>query len=148
MNLKGSVPIDLDRRRQLRFDENAMAELTDATGKTLGDLLKTAESGDWFAMRALIWAGLLHEDRALLRQPKEGMRTVGQWMSQAAAGETVMARLKYFSERLEQAFRSSFGEEMLENPTAGRTDLRPTNGTHSEPSSSPPAALASPAASS
>ena len=62
---KSKHVINLDRERSLKFDYNALALAEKETGKNLlTDLasLKTLRVTD---LRALLWAGLLHEDSAL-----------------------------------------------------------------------------------
>ena len=62
-----AVTIDLGgRSRRLRFDMNALADLEGVLGRSVAEVL----SGDgnalgFAAMRALMWAGLKHEDRGL-----------------------------------------------------------------------------------
>lgn len=54
------------RARRIRFDMNALSDLEGALGKSVADIL----GGDgralgFSAIRALVWAGLRHEDRGL-----------------------------------------------------------------------------------
>lgn len=54
--------IRLDREREVRFNTRAIIEAETVTGKDLQTLIST----DGLApMRALLWAGLRHEDRQL-----------------------------------------------------------------------------------
>lgn len=59
-----AVPIELDRPRRLRFDVNALADLEIALG---GQSLSEVFSGEMriATIRALLWAGLRHEDRGI-----------------------------------------------------------------------------------
>lgn len=59
-----AVKIMLDKPRTLKFDLNALAAFEDTTGKSFlrGLSLSGLTTKD---LRALIWAGLLHEDPAL-----------------------------------------------------------------------------------
>jgi hypothetical protein len=58
-----SVPITLDKPRNLRFDLNAMVAFERATGKSIRDLdiIKATDEES----RALIWSCLIHEDKDL-----------------------------------------------------------------------------------
>lgn len=61
------VEIRLDKPRFLRFDINAIADLEEATGKSLMELMDENNIGI-SAMRALLWAGLKHQDKLLTLQ--------------------------------------------------------------------------------
>jgi len=64
-----SVRIELDRPRNLRFDINAFADAEALIGASVLDVLST-ETGllRFSVQRALIWAGLKHEDPSLTPQ--------------------------------------------------------------------------------
>ena len=58
------IDIVLDKPRKLKFDLNAFAELEE----TFGDVetaMAELEKGKIKALRAILWAGLVHEDAAL-----------------------------------------------------------------------------------
>ncbi|MCI6925560.1 hypothetical protein [Butyricicoccus porcorum] len=57
------VPVMLSdcKQRHLLFDLNALAELEDVYGGH-ADALKEVQTGSFRAIRATLWAGLLHED--------------------------------------------------------------------------------------
>src|SRR3990170_154524 len=57
------VGIDLDKRRQVRFDLNALADLEERSGRGLGALLLSSQA--YAKARWLLWAGLRAEDSAL-----------------------------------------------------------------------------------
>jgi len=66
------------RDRRLRFDANALAAVEEVLGKPLHELFPAGEEGaaakqlGFREMRALLWAGLLHEEERLnLRQAGE-----------------------------------------------------------------------------
>lgn len=61
------VPIILDKPRHLLYDLNALAAFEEATGKSFlgGMSLEALTTKD---LRALIWAGLLHEEPELTLQ--------------------------------------------------------------------------------
>lgn len=66
---KGNVrdktfPITLDKERHLRLDLNAFCLLEDIYGDTF-TILEGTEKGSLKALRAVVWAGLVHEDEAL-----------------------------------------------------------------------------------
>lgn len=58
------VPIMLDKERNLRFDMNAFSSLEDEY-ETVEVALKEMEKGKMKAVRAVLWAGLVHEDENL-----------------------------------------------------------------------------------
>lgn len=60
---RGYVDIVLDKPRKLRFTTNAIAELEDVLGQPITKL--DEESLGVKTLRALLWAGLLHENRDL-----------------------------------------------------------------------------------
>lgn len=58
-----SVLVTLDKERHLRFDINSLADLEQVQGRTLGDIMVGGIGLD--VTRALLWAGLKHEDSRL-----------------------------------------------------------------------------------
>lgn len=58
------VTLHLDKKRHLRFDLNAFAELEEVYD-SVDDALKAMEKGRLKAVRAVLWAGLVHEDEDL-----------------------------------------------------------------------------------
>ena len=63
-----------EQTRYLRFDLNAFAELEEEYGD-IETAMTNLEKGSIKALRAILWAGLLHEDSSLT--PKQ----VGSWIS-------------------------------------------------------------------
>lgn len=59
-----NIQVELDKTRTLRFDLNAFAELEDNFG-TIDEALAAMEKGSIKALRAVLWAGLVHEDEEL-----------------------------------------------------------------------------------
>lgn len=57
---RGYVTVTLDKPRKLKFSTNALAELEDALGQPVTKL--NAETVGIKTLRAMLWAGLLHED--------------------------------------------------------------------------------------
>lgn len=66
-----SVPITLDKERNLLLDFNAIADAGEVSGKAVMEFI-TGESVSFPGMRALVWAGLKHED------PKLTLKAVGE----------------------------------------------------------------------
>lgn len=61
-----SIPITLDRARHMRYDFNALCLLEETLGIAVADLPKILRGKVRFtALRALLYAGLAHEDDAL-----------------------------------------------------------------------------------
>lgn len=58
------IPIELDKARTIVFDLNAYAELEDKYG-SIEKAMEALETGSIKAVRAVLWAGLLHEDEKL-----------------------------------------------------------------------------------
>jgi hypothetical protein len=59
-----SVSINLDKERNLLFDLNAFAELEDVYGE-IDEALNAIGRGSIKAVRAVLFAGLVHEDESL-----------------------------------------------------------------------------------
>lgn len=59
-----SIKVQMDKERVLKFDLNAFAELEDVVG-SIPELFRKLETGSLKAIRAFLWAGLLHEDKSL-----------------------------------------------------------------------------------
>jgi hypothetical protein len=76
-----AVPIELDRPRRLRFDVNALAELEMALGGQSFSEVLSGEMG-LATIRALLWAGLRHEDRGIT------LERAGLLMQKAIEGGT------------------------------------------------------------
>lgn len=65
MTTNQTVPITLDRERQLRLGINELCDAEQASsGQAINDFLVGARIS-LLAIRALLWAGLKHEDRRL-----------------------------------------------------------------------------------
>ena len=60
-----AAKVTLDKDRNFVFDLNTMARYEDVTGKSS---FKIAEELSASSIRALLWAGLVHEDEALTLQ--------------------------------------------------------------------------------
>lgn len=58
------VKLMLDRERTIKFDLNAFIELEDMFG-SVNKALEEIRKGSMKAARAVLWAGLIHEDESL-----------------------------------------------------------------------------------
>jgi len=66
--MRHSVPFGLfDRERRLRFDVNALCDIEDALGESVGTAFTDGKAGIK-TLRTLLWAGLKWEDRTLTPQ--------------------------------------------------------------------------------
>lgn len=61
------VPITLDKERTLKYDLNAFAELEERFG-TIQKAFDELQQQKLKAVRAIVWAGLIHEDPKLTEQ--------------------------------------------------------------------------------
>jgi len=61
------IPIQLDKERHLKFDLNAFAALEDVYGD-INAAFEAMQRGSVKAIRAMLWAGLIHEDETLTIQ--------------------------------------------------------------------------------
>lgn len=61
--VEAAAPGAVIKKRTLRFDINALADFEQETGMGFGQLMSTRAV--FATARALLWAGLKHEDRAL-----------------------------------------------------------------------------------
>jgi hypothetical protein len=93
---RGHVAIELDRVRRLKYDFNAVCELEDALGKPVTQLKQ--ENVGFREMRAMLWAGLLHEEPDLTIQE-----------AGALAGEA--ESIEYVTEKVVEAFALGLGGE-------------------------------------
>jgi hypothetical protein len=73
------IPITLDKERTLKYDFNAFAEIEERFGtiqKAFGELTDK-KSPKLKAVRAILWAGLIHEDPKLTEQQVGAMLSLG-----------------------------------------------------------------------
>lgn len=118
---KPVVLINLDRPRRLRYTTNALANMEEALKKPIGQLVNDFSSGlfGFRDIRAIVWAGLLHESPDLTQSE------VGDMIDQAESFPEVVRQVG-------EALRAAFGEKTGEakngaGPAAG-------SGTGTEPS--------------
>ena len=84
MNIRPAVPIELDKKRHLLLDLNAMVAFEEETGKNLFDDKVSKAFSTSFSpkdLRALLWACLLHDDENLT------IRQVGSWIHTGNMGD-------------------------------------------------------------
>lgn len=105
------VPIKLSdgKQRQLLFDLNSLAELEDVYGGH-ADALREVQTGSFKAIRATLWAGLLHED------PDLTIKDVGAMIS--------ISGMETLSNAIVEAFGIAVPTEPMreQHPDAGSTD--------------------------
>jgi hypothetical protein len=93
------------KRRTLRYDLNALAEIEEKTGRPISQVSEL--NVDMRTVRAIVWAGFIHAE------PDLTLQEVGSWIG--PGGMSFIDALKYFHE----AFGEAFGDA---NPTQA-TDL-------------------------
>lgn len=86
------VYIELDKKREIRFDLNAMAELEEIYGDLPSAMEALHKKMSVKAMRALLYAGLKHEDETLTLQQ------VGSMVK--------MSDLSRITEKITEAFKA------------------------------------------
>lgn len=97
-----SVPIELDRTRHLKFDLNALCSFEETTGKPIPSIDFNALSVTH--VRALLWAGLIHED------PELSLTQVGAMIS--------LDGLDVISRTIVEALSTSMPEQAQDSPLA------------------------------
>src|SRR5262245_42092058 len=103
-------------------------------GKNAAEAL-TAGALGFETVRALIYAGLVHEDHSLRRmQREEGLYQTGQLLSEAP-GETVTEQMSYLSRIIQEAMTAAFGgQEKNVLGGASPRESNPPNGALKVPS--------------
>ena len=90
------IPIQLDKERHLKFDLNAFAELEDIYGD-INTAFEAMQKGSIKAIRAMLWAGLVHEDKSLT------IEQVGEMVHLGNMNEVMGAITKAISEAMPEA---------------------------------------------
>ena len=115
-----SIPIDLDKRRHLRFDWNALASLQKECGISLFDLQKMVSTTEgairfpFYEFRGLIWAGLLHESKGIT------LEEVGDLMDECFVEKLEEIGQSLFEAIMESAFFKA-AQKKAQGPTPGPT---------------------------
>jgi hypothetical protein len=92
--MRGCVEIELDRKRQLRYTWNALAEFQDIAGKSPDEMLKDMRIA---TLRALLFCGLHDEDEALTQ------KQVGAMVDSGNMGYVVMKIREALTVKLPEA---------------------------------------------
>ncbi|MFV9511805.1 hypothetical protein [Tepidibacillus sp. LV47] len=87
------IPIILDKERHLKFDLNAFAELEELYGD-FQTAMDAMQKGSIKAIRAMLWAGLIHEDKSLT------VEDVGSMIDMSNINEVVGIISKAISEAM------------------------------------------------
>lgn len=93
---KQSVPIELGgKTRHLRYDFNALVALEDVLGIPISDIGNImAGSVKLSDLRAIVWAGLLHEDKSLTPE--------------AVGDKLELSQIVYIGDKVREAFEAAF----------------------------------------
>lgn len=98
---RGYVDIELDKKRRLKFNMNALSELEDAMGKPVTQLNNVGMK----ELRALLWAGLIHENPNLTLQD---------------AGNLIeLENIEYIGEKVTEAMTLAFPKGEGKNQVSG-----------------------------
>jgi hypothetical protein len=111
------VLIQLDKPRTLILDFNALCRVEEVTGVSM--LIGEPAFSSMRMMRALVWAGLLHEDPSLT------VEHVGKLLGEADASDVL--------EKIVTAYAVSMPDAEV-NEEGESEDLDPTNSPHGETS--------------
>jgi len=118
-----TVPITLDRPRNLRYDWAAIKVIEQQTGVVVGELTKLFKPYSITNMIIVLRAGLLHEDPDITeddvgrlvygKKAVEVMEKVGEALAQGFGGEEVN-----FPTAMTETNQSGIGEKSTALPTA------------------------------
>jgi hypothetical protein len=109
--MRGEVTLHLDKVRTLKYDLNASAEFEDATGQSITEAFQSFDDGTGKpklsikTIRALLWAGLLHEDENLT------LRKAGELFDSYVQGDGLVEKLTFVFPTISEAFLEGFGDE-------------------------------------
>jgi hypothetical protein len=96
------IPIMLDKQRHLKFDLNAFAEIEELYG-SVDRAMDALEKGSIKALRAMLWAGLIHEELDDNGNPTITPRQVGSLIN--------VADLPMLTEKIGEAMNLDLGED-------------------------------------
>ncbi|SFS75858.1 hypothetical protein [Marininema halotolerans] len=106
---RGIVDIQLDKKRRLKFNMNALTELEDALGMPITGL--SSQKVGMKELRAMLWAGLLHEDADLT------LKEAGDLME--------MEKLHEISEKVTEAMTIAFPQQGKKKKVSGPNGVGP-----------------------
>lgn len=95
------VSVHLDKKRNLKFDLNAFAELEELYGSVDG-AMEALEKGSIKALRAVLWAGLIHEELDEGGVPKITPQQVGSMVD--------ISSLETLTDKINEAMQADLGE--------------------------------------
>ena len=78
----------MGKLRRIKFDYNALADLEDTAGKSIGTLFTDESNIGFSTIRLLVWAGLRHDERGLTLQ-RTGLM-IDQYMSDGGELSTLL----------------------------------------------------------
>ena len=110
------VRIQLDKPRKIKFDLNAVAEFEEETGSSFVSI--ASDGADGLGMkhvRALLWAGLLHEDQKIT------VKEAGD-LVQHAKGDRFIDKMKLVTDAVVKAFLASYGDIPEDTMSQARED--------------------------
>jgi hypothetical protein len=108
---RGEYGINLDKSRVLKYDLNAFVLFEETVGRPLDQAFDegTPKLAD---LRALIWCGLVHEDRSLSLEEAGGLIEYG-------FGDAYSDKLKWILEECANAFKMCWPDDKSKKkPTA------------------------------
>lgn len=102
-NKGGTATLSLGgEMRRLKFDLNSFAELEELFGG-VEDAMKALDKGSIKALRAIVWAGLLHDNMDERGNATLSLKEVGAWID--------IKDLPHFSEKLGKALAEALPQE-------------------------------------
>lgn len=123
---RGEVSVRLDRVRKLRFDFNALAEFEELMGVSLLAAMQDFQQDDrgnvsfsFKTLRAMLWAGLLHEEPTLT------VRQAGK-LFELADGDDLPEKMAQVLPLITEAFVDRLGGEEAKKKL--RAEMRGSQG--------------------
>jgi hypothetical protein len=113
------VPIELDRPRMLRFDLNAFCAFETTVGQSIEAVWGSFDRQPFTSIRALLWAGLLHEE------PELTLEGAGRLITPADLYKAGSA--------IGQALGAAFGEDRAQAPLARQSTVTMSASTPNPP---------------
>ena len=98
---EGWVEIVLDRPRRIKFTFDAVSTVEAVLQMSFGEACtKIAQAR---ILRALLWAGLLHDDARLRKEGSGAIISIGQWIERYAPGSGMLKKCEFIMEKLNPA---------------------------------------------